>query len=294
MKKKDIILIIGGGGMAGVFSSGVLKSLEKDKICSRIYSVYAVSVGACTGARFIAKESQLAGQTFWTRFNNNKFIRDNFVQYFFQILKRRKNPKQKVDDAVDFDYFTQIVLHSEDKIDFEKLIKSPIPFYVKVFNINKKIHQYLLIENPHAYEKIIASASLTPLTSNPIAINSNKLFDGDTIPSDDLEEEIIQKNKDKIIIKINNHSYSFWDYFNISSPFIIYTLIRNMYDPSISNIYFKSFFKKIWLRKRFDKYKNVFSVTNNTPLSTFCKDEKILKKVYTEGLKSGEDLIRYI
>lgn len=50
--KKDIILIIGGGGMKGIFSSGVLDVFEKADLYPRIHSVYGTSSGADVGAFF--------------------------------------------------------------------------------------------------------------------------------------------------------------------------------------------------------------------------------------------------
>lgn len=291
--KKDIILIIGGGGMAGIFSSGVLRSFENDEIYDRVHSVYSVSAGACTGARFLAKESELGGKTFYTRFNNDKFIKGHFIRYFFQVLKHKKNSSQKIDDIFNFDYFTKIILHSKDKIDMDKVIKSKIPFYVKVFNNTKKIHQYLLVKNPYAYEKVIASASMTPLISKSIIINNEELFDGDTIPSN-LEEEIIKKNQNKIIIKINNSNNSLIDHFNIFILFILYILLRRMYGSKVSNLYFTNFFRRPFWEKNIKKYNNLISIKNSVPLSSFSKDEDKLKKTYDVGLKKGNEILAQI
>lgn len=153
--KKDIILIVGSGGMSGIFSSGVLKAFEDSPLADRIHSIYAVSVGACTGARFLAHESELGGKTFYTRFNDERFLRGHFIRYFFQILLGKKQPE----DILSFEYFTEVLHDSEDRIDLCKVTESEIPLYVKVFNVNKRIHEWLRVQEPDGYKKVLASAS---------------------------------------------------------------------------------------------------------------------------------------
>jgi len=276
--------------MSGIFSAGVLKSFEDDEICNRIHSVYAVSVGACTGARFLVRQSELGGRTFYTRFNTDRFMKGNFVKYFFQILRRRNLPDTNVDEIFNFDYFTEVLLASEDKIDMNKVEDSPIPFYVKVFNNSKKIHQYLLVKGPHAYDRVLASASMTPLTSRPVVVDGEELFDGDTIPSD-IEMDIVKKNPKKLIIKIDNSKNSFFGDFNFFVLFVVYTLLRSLYGADVSNLYFKNFFKRPFWRRRLRRSRNVITLQSDTSISSFSKDTQLLKKLYREGLEKGNELL---
>ncbi len=288
--EKDIILIIGGGGMSGIFSSGVLKAFEDSEISNRIDSIYAVSVGACTGARFLARESELGGRTFYTRFNTDRFISAHFVKYFFQVLQRKRSlSTKKVDEILDFRYFTDVLLSSEDKIDMGKVEASPIPFYVKVFNKNKILHQYLPVRGPHAFDRVLASASMTPLTSLPNIIDSEEFFDGDTIPSN-LEADIAKRNPDKLVIKIDNSRNSFLGDFNLFALVVVYTLLRSMYGTEVSNLYFKNFFKRPFWRKRFRKYPNTLIIENDVLVSSFEKNTELLKKTYYAGLAKGNEI----
>ncbi|MDC0506099.1 patatin-like phospholipase family protein [Candidatus Gracilibacteria bacterium] len=292
--KKDIILIIGSGGLSGVFSAGVLKALEHTKIYERIDSVYAVSVGACMGARFLVGESELAGRTFYTRFNTNSFIRGHFVKYFFQVLSKKYISKNKVDNVIDFDYFNHVVLNSEDKIDIAGVLSSKIPFYVKVFNQTKGLHQYIKAEEPYGYEKIISSASMTPLIYDPIKVNDEILFDGDTIASR-LEEDVIKNNPDKICIKISNIKFSgkYWLQ-QIPTLCYVYILLNSMYGWKTGYLYAKNFFKKPYWEYQIDKYDNLIHIENNINIGTFCTDTQILQASYKQGLNKGKQLLKKI
>lgn len=285
--KKDIILIIGSGGMSGIFSAGVLKAFEDSLLASRIHSIYAASVGACTGARFLASESDLGGRTFYTRFNDGRFLHAHFVRYFFQVLFGKKH----LDDILNFEYFTKVLHDSEDRIEMQKVTESKIPLYVKVFNVNRNIHQYLRVQEPGAYAKVLASASMTPLTSKHLIIEGEEFFDGDTIPSN-LEAALVKNNPDKLVIKVNNYNGSLFDVLNLPVLLIIYTLLLRMYNLSIANLYFRNFFKKFYWDHVLVNSLNVLLIQNDVPGSSFTNDPKLLKKIYEHGLCKGAEALQ--
>jgi DUF1009 family protein len=152
------------------------------------------------------------------------------------------------------------------------------------------VHEYICVEGPNAYEKVIASASMTPLISKKFIIEGEELFDGDTIPLN-LEEKVIKENPDKTIIRINNHKDSIGSYFNIFRIGILHRLFKTMYDSEVSNLYIKNSFKKILWDRSLKKYNNLIQVVNKIPMSLFCKDETKLKEVYAEGLRKGNELV---
>lgn len=281
--KKDVVLIIWWWGMSWVFSAWVLKSFEDAEMFDRIDSVYAVSVWACTGARFLLKQSELWWKTFYTRFHWDDFMKLHFLKYYFQALMS-KFFWTKVEDLINFEYFEDIILRSEDKIDMNKIMSSKIKFYVKVFNCGKREHEYLLVNEWASYEKIMASASMTPLTSKKHSINNEMVFDWDTIHSD-IEEKIIQNNEDKLIIKIVNSNNSLRKKYNPFVLFVLYTLLLATYWYKIANKYFLSFFKQWRYQNNLKKYSNLILIQNDDSLSSFCKSEEVLKAAYEKWVE---------
>ena len=47
--KKDIVLILGDGGMMGVFVAGVLRAID-ERLRTRVLAVYGTSSGMCRSA----------------------------------------------------------------------------------------------------------------------------------------------------------------------------------------------------------------------------------------------------
>ncbi|MDC1205495.1 hypothetical protein N8083_01455 [Candidatus Pacebacteria bacterium] len=166
---------------------------------------------------------------------------------------------------------------------------SDTPIYVKVFNVQNRTHEYLVVKNPQAYEKVIASASLTPLTSRSIEVDGEELFDGDTIASM-LEEDIVKNNPDKIVIKISNQPDSLVTRFNIPVLIIVSILLWSKYGGTVAQLYRNNFFKKSYWNNRLQKYKNVRFVTNEKSVSLFRKDSETLKRAYKYGLQKGREL----
>lgn len=279
--------------MSGVFSSSVLSVLEKANISNRIHSIYATSTWACTAARFLAEESNLGGKTFYQNFNNTKFMKLNFVRYFFEVLRKNTHFQVKINDIVDFDYFRKIVLESDVKIDIEKVKNSEIPLYVKVFNCDRNKHEWLKTVGNNAFEKILASASMAPITQKPIKIDGQKYFDGDSISSN-IEYSIVKKHKDKKIIRIVNKKESLLWYFNVFALLIPYILFKKLYNFNIANKYGKGFFKHYFWENSIQKCDNVISIINDKNISPFCINTKKLKNVFNHGITKGEILVNKI
>ena len=67
---KDIILIIEGGGILGVFGAGVLTAFQEANIYNRIKCIYATSAGAHDAAYFLTKQSKLGSSIYFKDFFN--------------------------------------------------------------------------------------------------------------------------------------------------------------------------------------------------------------------------------
>lgn len=229
--------------MAGIFSSGVLEAFEDERMRDRIHSVYAVSVGGPIAARYLMRQSALGARTFFTRFGDERFLKPHFARYFFQAIRRACFPSAPIDEIFDFEYFKRVILSSEDKIDMQGLVASPIPFYVKVFNNSEKKHEYLPVQDPHAYEKVMASASMTPVTSTIPVIDGVEYFDGDTIASD-IDVRIAKEHADKTVVYIVNAKETLLDRMNFLTPLIVYILFACLESVETANRYVRADFER--------------------------------------------------
>lgn len=289
--KKDTVLMVGGGGMAGIFSSGVLEVFEDEQIRDRVHSVYAVSVGGPVVARYLMRQSAFGARTFLTRFSDDRFLKKRFAKYFFQAVRKGFFPSARIDEMFDFDYFRHVILSSHDRIDMKGLIALPTPFFVKVFNNTKKTHEYLPVREPYAYEKVMASASITPITSKAPIINGVEYFDGDTISSD-IDLRIAKEHADKTIVRIVNSKRSLFDRMNFLVPTVIYILFLCLYGAESANRYLRAYFKKAMLERELRSQLNVLVVESDLRTSPFCKDKVLLEKAYQNGRAKGVEAVR--
>ncbi len=289
--RKDIILIVGSGGMAGIFSSGVLEAFEDEKIRNRVHAIYAVSVGGPIAARYLVLQSALGARTFFTRFSDDRFLSTHFARYFFQAIRRGFFPEAHIDELFDFGYFRNVILSSEDRIDMNELAAQPIPFFVKVFNNTRKMHEYLPVREPHAYEKVLASASMTPITSKAPVLDGQEYFDGDTIASD-IDVRIARENPDKTIVRIVNAKPSRFESANVPVLFVVYILLACLESVEAANRYARMFFKQSAWERALRKEPNVLVVESDLRTSSFCKDHALLEKAYRNGLAKGASASR--
>jgi predicted patatin/cPLA2 family phospholipase len=234
------------------------------------------------------RQSALGAQTFFTRFSDERFLKTHFSRYFFQAIRRGFWHKARVEELFDFEYFKSVILFSEDRIDMNGLVTSPVPFFVKVFNDTKKEHEYLRVCEPHAYEKVLASASMTPITSQAPVINGVKYFDGDTIASN-IDLRIAKEHPDKIVIRIANAKQSTLGRINLLVPLVVYILFSCLEGVESANRYLRAYFKKSMWERQLRSQPNVFVVESDLRTSPFCKDERQLEKAYRHGLLKGAE-----
>ena len=279
--------------MSGVFSAGVLKAFEEPQIFDRVHSVYAVSVGGCNAARFLTKNSELGGWGFYNVFNGEGFIHKRLVRYYFQAVRRWVLGRGRIDDLFDFDFFAEVMLHSDIKIDMEEVLASGIPFFVKVFCVSQGMPAYVPVVEPHAFEKVLASASATPLISRRFVIAGEEFFDGDTIPSD-LDVRLAKQHPDKLVVRISNTRESALKELNAFNFFVVYTLLLYSYGVRLANRYAREFFKRPFWHRELRRQRNVFTVSSDLFISIFSKDAELLKRGYEHGVSKGKEAAQII
>lgn len=204
MKEKDIILILGGGGMMGVFTAGVLKVIN-EKYRNRIHSIYGTSTGAAISAYFVSNQMEIPLLFFTKYLTKKEFIRKNIISYVCKILFFRNTTLFNIKDFININYVVDVAKNSECKIDIDNFKKSKIPLYVKVINVHTLKTEYLSTEKD-LFDKLKASSQSGPFSSSGVTINNSYYIDGGTIPSR-IDIELIRAHKNKKIIYIEP-SYS--------------------------------------------------------------------------------------
>ena len=162
-------LVLEGGGMKGVYSSGVLDFfLDKGLTFS---SCYGVSAGACSLCSFLSKQR---GRAYHTTVD---YLEDKNYCSLYSLLK--------TGDLFGADMCYRQIPETLNPYDYETFDQYQGKFYSVVTNIETGCPEYIHIRDMHAdIEAIRASASL-PLVSRNVKIKDRLYLDGgisDAIP----------------------------------------------------------------------------------------------------------------
>ena len=199
----DVILILGGGGMMGIFVAGVLSALN-GPLRKRVHSVYGTSSGADVGAYFISNQTELPQRLFIEYLTRDDFIRTNFLRYLFKLFVFKDTD---IKDYVNVEYVVQVAQHSDCALDMGAFESSTIGFYVKVIDITNAEVKYLLAKT-NVFAKLMATSQCGPLTTKAIEVDHINYIDGGTVQSR-LDIELAKSNPDKRIIYVQPQRNSY-------------------------------------------------------------------------------------
>lgn len=185
-------LVLEGGGMRGLFTTGVLDVLIEEEI--RVEGTIGVSAGACFGCNY---KSRQVGRAL----RYNVLLRNDPKYMGFRSWL-------KTGDLVGAEYAYHVVPSSIDYFDKETFAANPMIFTVVCTDIETGEPVYKQIDevNYDTLEWIRASASL-PLVSKPVCLENHKLLDGgmsDAIPLKYWQSQGYEKN---IVILTQPHDF---------------------------------------------------------------------------------------
>ncbi len=286
--KKDIILILDGGCMRGVFNAGVASQFLKDGLHKRVHSVYAISAGAHNAAFFISKDYKKGSSVYWEDLVSGSFLYNNIFIGVLMLFVRIFKKDTKLNKLVDVDYVVNVE-KTNKKLDVDDVLESDIKFFVKVFNIKTRKEEYLNAKE-NIFEKLRASSSLPPFYPRHVKLKNMNYFDGNTFaPTIDLYiKNLLEKNKDKKIILISNTPVSgFGSFKKVLEDFILGFLLL---------VYFRKVFvikrtiSKIKYNrlKEYSKFSNLFVISPDFFFSPFCQSKNRLLKLYNHGIEKAK------
>ena len=289
MMTKDIILIIGGGGMAGIFSSGVLQVLQEKNIYPRIAAVYGTSGGADVGAYFLAQQCEISAHFYKKYLTRPDFIQKKFGRYLYQLLRHKLDHDYPLKYLVDNDFTVRVATQTECTMDMDMLWSKEIPFYAKVFCLEENNHKYIPMEKEDFFERLKSTSTASPL-STYVEIDGERYIDGESISSE-IDLEIAKQWKDKKVIVIENRPNTSALRMLMSMPKIMIAMVMFwlLFDSKVAWTYFK----RLWTKKPIAKLKQMDHVTvirSEIRCDGFCRDQDLLQRVYEHGIRKGKSL----
>ncbi len=191
-------LILEGGGMRGMFTTGVLDFFLEKKL--EFPLVIGVSAGACHGASYISKQKYRSKDIFVNYLDDKRYL---------SFSNLRKNG-----ELFGSQFIYDEIPNKLNIFDNKTFMNNKTKFLVVVTNLKTGQPEYIHIKDAvKQVDAIRASASL-PLISNIVKINGKEYLDGgisDSIPIKKAEEEfdknILILTRDKNYRKKNSKSY---------------------------------------------------------------------------------------
>lgn len=177
------VLVLEGGAMRGMYTAGVLDTFLENGL--EFDAIIGVSAGALFGVNYLSKQK---GRVI--RYNKKYNSDKNYLGI---------KPLLKTGNIVDTEFAYNKVPRELDPFDNDEFVKSNIPFYAVITNIETGEAEYRKIENVfNQMDELRASGSM-PFVSKPVEIDGNLYLDGaiaDSIPF----QYMLDNGYDKIVV----------------------------------------------------------------------------------------------
>jgi predicted patatin/cPLA2 family phospholipase len=192
MKLKDTALILEGGGMRGVYSSGVLHFLMEKEIY--LPYVIGVSMGACNAANYLARQIER------NKIVNIDFLHDSRYISYFRLLSRGEL------------FGMQFI--------FDTIPNKLVPFDYQTFYANEAKCLTTVTDcetgEPRYFEKnelgkdymlLLQASSSLPFISHPVKYAGHIYMDGGMSDSIPIHKSIADGNRKHVLILTQPKGY---------------------------------------------------------------------------------------
>lgn len=166
---KKIGMVLEGGSMRGIFTTGVLDTLLENNI--EVDGIISVSAGALFGINYFTKQKGRA-----IRYNK-KYLGDKRYISIHSLVS--------TGNLINKEFTFYKIAKELDPLDNETFKKNNKDFYVTVTNIETGQPEYIKITDPIEQLEAFRATSAIPFLSETIEIDNKKYLDGgisDSIP----------------------------------------------------------------------------------------------------------------
>ena len=184
-------LVVEGGGMRGVYSSGVLDFfIEKDLFFE---NNYGVSAGACHLCSYLAKQYKRAFRV------NVDYLNDKRYCSVHSLLK--------TGNLFGAEMLYDIIPNELDLFDCDTYNKNESNFYVVITDINTGKPEYVKIGDLKKDIIYVRASSSLPLLAQNVKINDKEYLDGGISDSIPIKKSIADGNKKNVVILTRDSTY---------------------------------------------------------------------------------------
>lgn len=269
-------LVLEGGGMRGVFTSGVLDAFMEHGLTFPY--IVAVSAGACNGLSYVSHQPKRA-----------KFSNIDMLEKYDYIGLRHLLKKGCIFDP---DLLYDELPYKIFPFDFDTFFHSPTTFEMVVTNCQTGLAEYLSERNDRQrLLDIVQASSSLPYVSKIVMVDGKPMLDGGIVDSIPLERAISKGFSKNVVILTRNRGYRKTGRDHKVPHFIYHSYPRLRVALSRR---LETYNRQLEFVEQLEAEGRVLCIRPEQPLEVdrIEKDVHKLERLYDEGLQLGHDFCR--
>ncbi|MBR1388687.1 MAG: patatin family protein [Prevotella sp.] len=269
-------LVLEGGGMRGVFTSGVLDAFMKHDL--EFPYVVAVSAGACNGLSYMSRQPRRA------RYSNIDMLR----KYDYISLKSLLTQGSIFDPNILYERFPNEIV----PFDYEAYRNNPAVYEMVTTNCLTGRAEYLSEkEDARRMTAIVKASSSLPYVAQITYVDGIPMLDGGIVDSIPVVRAIDKGYSPNVLILTRNRGYRSSE-MDIKIPKLIYGEYPRLRVALSRRV--EEYNKQLELIERMEDWGEVICIRPERPMEVdrISRDVEKLERLYEEGFQLGEKFCR--
>lgn len=265
-------LVLEGGGMRGVFTSGVLDAMMKYD-CYFPY-VVAVSAGACNGISYMSRQPRRA------RYANI----DMLEKYGYISLKSLLVQGSIFDPNFLYERFPKEIV----PFDEHAYRNNPATFEVVTTNCLTGRAEYLSEKDDMSrLTNIVRASSSLPYVAQITHIDGVPMLDGGIVDSIPIQRSIDTGHGFNVVVMTRNRGFRSND-LEMKAPKLLYGKYPRLRVALSHHV--EVYNKQLEMIERMEDWGEIVVIRPQRPMEVdrMCRDVKKLERLYEEGFQEGE------
>ena len=268
-------LVLEGGGMRGVFTSGVLDAFMKHEVYFPY--VVAVSAGACNGLSYMSHQPRRA------RWSNI----DMLQKYDYISLKSLIVNGSIFDPELIYERFPNEFF----PFDYDAYEKNPATFEVVTTNCRTGRAMYLTERHDHRrLTQLIRASSSLPFVAHITQVDGIPMLDGGIVDSIPILRSIDTGHQENVVVMTRNRGYRSSEP-DIKIPKFLYGEYPRLRVALSRRT--AAYNEQLDLVERMEDWGEIVVIRPQKPLEVgrITEDVAKLERLYEEGFQQGEQFI---
>lgn len=269
-------LVLEGGGMRGVFTSGVLDAFMKHQL--EFPYVVAVSAGACNGMSYISRQPRRA------RYSNIDLLQ----KYGYISLKNLIVKGSIFDPSLLYERFPNDIL----PFDYDAYGQNPTVFEMVCTNCQTGYAEYLTEKTDRRRMMAIVKASSSlPYAAQITDVDGKPMLDGGIVDSIPVQRAIDTGHGFNVVVMTRNKGYRSTESDHKIPRFIYsdYPRLRVALSHRV-----EVYNRQLEMVERMEAWGEVVVIRPQRPMEVgrVCRDAAKLERLYEEGFHEGEQFCK--